>query len=210
MSRWKCAHCEDALPYSTSEHWWLYSCGHLICNLHASANCCDYYPYVGDILQDEVVQYSLQYLKYLQHKASDVGGTGAAVVDSVMAIIANKIEAVLAPIRQNANMFQSLETLTIDPTLRMQPWACPKEGCGAVWPPNITTCKCGYVNLRNVDINPPEEEPANPPQPEQPQIHTQTACWKCEKCSYEYNLQDHAKCGKCSFPNPARGSCSLM
>ena len=101
------------------------------------------------------------------------------------------------PIVDSSKLFYSFETLTMSSSLRRLPWDCPK--CHQTSPGANAHCPCGYVNLKQVDIDLPLDSPERLPEvPESlpPELHQQY--WKCSNCTYEYNLIDTRACVRCS------------
>jgi len=100
-----------------------------------------------------------------------------------------------APVhRSSVNMFLSLDTLSMDPAQRLEPWQCPK--CWAIVPAVKMTCICKYVNLKRVEVVLNCEESIKPKVVTTiaPLVSSQQY-WICTNCRYEYNMTE--KCLKC-------------
>lgn len=103
--------------------------------------------------------------------------------------------SVSAPVpRHSSNLFLSLETLSMNPAQRLEPWQCPK--CGAIVPAAKMTCACKYVDWKRVEIVLNSEESLKPKvvQTIAPQV-SGPQCWTCTHCRYEYNTTE--ECFKC-------------
>ena len=201
--------CGEALPNSESQQWWLYLCGHLRCVNHAHTMCCESCSYVKNLMEDDVVRYTVQYIKYVQSKESEIGDAWKPAVAPLMAIVAARKTALLKQAQMHQQAFQSMETLTLSPAMKDKPWICIK--CSTECPSDVSTCKCGYVNLQRVEIGniECENEPKKTPEPSNttPEVPN---LWTCPECSYEYNEVGEKKCDKCGKDSGKDSPCSLM
>lgn len=226
--------CQEALPFSESQQWWVYECGHVRCSTHAEALCCGQANYLCNILDDEVIYTTCNYMRYLHPRSQGLGECYSAAYTSLMQLLMKQIEVKMSVVQRplqwtcpqcssllsctqatcptcpNANIFKSLTTLSMNPELKSLPWVCPKPNCGSLCAAGATTCTCGYVNLQRVELQPVAEElPVGKREAEGEEEQGSSQIWPCPNCKYEYNFKEDKKCQKCKFER-SKGSCGLM
>ena len=217
-----CAGCEESLLFSESAEWWVYTCGHLRCSAHAGLKCCGEAGCLANVMEDEVIYATCQYMRYLQPRNEGMEDCYPAAVASLMEIVKKKITLKINNVQQSmgwkcpvclqtqsnsqstcancppTEIFHSLSTLSLSRSLKGRPWVCPKPTCGNLNPPQVNKCDCGYVDLKRVEVNSPLHEPhQTDTKPTSTEAEMESQVWTCPHCKYEYNLTLYKTCQRC-------------
>ena len=224
-----CSKCPSSLPFPPSHPIWMCSCGHLRCDAHRETLCCDGCPSIlGNALLDPIVKYTLDYLSFLSEQGGWyrdyisnglIGLTTIRIQEMYMTFplcqvcnstpvpthepclnCANRLQSEGQVSRSlpvpTTGLFLGLDTLSIQPAQRSQPWSCPK--CHALVPGDKSVCACKYVDLKRIREDIDQSLPLKPP-PVSRNL-SNSMCWTCSNCQYEYNFSQ--KCGKCNQMKP--------